>query len=126
MQTLDELKYTKEHEWLKVEGNVATIGITHYAQGELGDIVYVTLPAIGASVFQMAVFGTVEAVKTVSDLYAPVSGKIVAVNDRLAGNPETVNQSPYGDGWMVRMEMTNPAELEALLTPAAYRELIGE
>lgn len=126
MKTLDELRYTKEHEWLKVDGKVATIGVTHYAQGELGDIVYVTLPAPGTAVAQMAVFGTVEAVKTVSDLYAPVSGTILEVNGALAGSPQLVNQSPYGDGWMVRVEMSNPAELESLLSPAAYRELIGE
>lgn len=126
MKTLDALNYTKEHEWLRVEGKVATIGITHYAQGELGDIVYVTLPEVGTSVFQMAIFGNVEAVKTVSELYAPVSGKIVAVNGDLATKPELVNQAPYGEGWMVKLEMSNPAELDALLSPAAYRELIGE
>lgn len=126
MKTLDDLKYTKEHEWLRVEGKVATIGITHYAQGELGDVVYVTLPSVGATIDHLAAFGTVEAVKTVSDLYAPVSGRIVAVNTTLAGAPETVNRSPYDDGWMIQVEMSNPSELEALLTPAAYRELIGE
>lgn len=126
MKTLDSLKYTKEHEWVKVEGNKATIGVTHYAVGELGDIVYVTLPAVGAAVAQMAVFGTVEAVKTVSDLYSPVTGKVVAVNGALAERPEVVNQSPYDEGWMIQVEFSNPSELEALLTPGAYRELIGE
>lgn len=126
MKTLDSLKYTKEHEWVKVEGNKATIGVTHYAAGELGDIVYVTLPAVGAAVAQMAVFGTVEAVKTVSDLYAPVTGKVVAVNGALAERPEVVNNSPYDEGWMIQVEFSNPSELEALLTPGAYRDLIGE
>ena len=122
----DSLRYTKEHEWIRVDGNVATIGITDYAQGELGDIVYVTLPAEGSDIRQMAAFGTVEAVKTVSDLYAPVSGKIASVNARLNDAPDTVNKSPYDDGWMIKVEMSNPADLESLLTPAAYKELLGQ
>jgi glycine cleavage system H protein len=124
--TPDSLRYTKEHEWIRVDGNVATIGITDYAQGELGDIVYVTLPAAGTALAQMAVFGTVEAVKTVSDLYAPVSGKVVEVNSGLNDAPDAVNRSPYDEGWMIRVEMSNPAELDALLTPAAYRDTIGQ
>lgn len=124
--TPDDLKYTKEHEWVRVDGTLATIGITDYAQHELGDIVFVTLPAAGSDARQMAVFGTVEAVKTVSDLFAPVSGKVKEVNAALANNPELVNKDPFGDGWMIRIEMTHASELDALLTPKAYRELIGE
>ncbi len=124
--TPDDLKYTREHEWVRVEGRTATIGITDYAQHELGDIVFVTLPAAGSDTRQMAVFGTVEAVKTVSDLFAPVSGKVAEVNAALANNPELVNQEPFGKGWMIRIEMTDASELDALLTPKAYRELIGE
>jgi len=123
--TPDTLRYTKEHEWIRVDGDVATIGITDYAQGELGDIVYVTLPAKDADVRQMAAFGTVEAVKTVSDLYAPVSGTIIDVNTALNDAPDRVNKSPFDGGWMIKVRMSNPAELEGLLTPAAYRELIG-
>ncbi len=124
--TPDTLRYTKEHEWIRVEGDVATIGITEYAQGELGDIVYVTLPAKDTDVRQMSAFGTVEAVKTVSDLYAPVSGTIVDVNMALNDAPDTVNKSPFEGGWMIKVRMSNPAELEGLMTPAAYRELIGQ
>jgi glycine cleavage system H protein len=124
--TPDSLRYTKEHEWIRVEGNIATIGITDYAQGELGDVVYVTLPTPGTTLAQMAVFGTVEAVKTVSDLYAPVSGKVTEVNSALNDAPDAVNRSPYDDGWMIRVEMSNPAELESLLTPAAYKATIGQ
>ena len=124
--TPDTLRYTKEHEWIRVDGDVATIGITEYAQGELGDIVYVTLPAKETEVRQMAAFGTVEAVKTVSDLYAPVSGTIVDVNAGLNDAPDTVNKSPFEEGWMIKVRMSNPAELEGLMTPAAYRELIGQ
>lgn len=124
--TPDTLRYTKEHEWIRVDGDVATIGITEYAQGELGDIVYVTLPAKETEVRQMAAFGTVEAVKTVSDLYAPVSGTIIDVNAGLNDAPDTVNKSPFEDGWMIKVRMSNPAELEGLMTPAAYRELIGQ
>jgi len=124
--TPDTLRYTKEHEWIRVDGDVATIGITEYAQGELGDIVYVTLPAKDGEVRQMAAFGTVEAVKTVSDLYAPVSGTIIDVNAALNDAPDTVNKSPFEDGWMIKVRMSNPSELDGLMTPAAYRELIGQ
>jgi glycine cleavage system H protein len=126
MNTPDTLRYTREHEWIRIEGTTATIGITDYAQGELGDVVFVTLPAVGAEVRQMAVFGTVEAVKTVSDLYAPVGGKVVAVNKELETAPDKVNRSPYDEGWMIRIEMSNPAEVEELLAPAAYRQLLGQ
>jgi glycine cleavage system H protein len=126
MTVPEGLKYTKEHEWVRVEGNVATIGITDYAQGELGDIVFITLPAAGSHVRQMAVFGTVEAVKTVSDLYSPVTGTVVEVNGVLSDRPETANEFPYEEGWMIRVELRDPGELDALLTAASYRELIGK
>ncbi len=121
-----ELKYSKEHEWVKVEGNQVRIGITHFAQDELGDIVFVELPEVGAEVKANETFGTVESVKTVSDLFAPVSGKVVAVNESLADAPETVNSSPYGDGWMIVVEMANPDELNDLLDAAAYEKHISE
>jgi glycine cleavage system H protein len=126
MTTPDSLKYTKEHEWIRLDGKIATIGITEYAQRELGDIVYVTLPGPGTPVRQMAVFGTVEAVKTVSDLYAPVTGKVTEINESLSANPELVNSSPYENGWMIRVELSDPSELEALLSATTYREQIGE
>lgn len=126
MTTPGNLRYTKEHEWIRTEGKTAIIGITDYAQHELGDIVYVTLPQTGNPVRAGAVFGTVEAVKTVSDLYAPVSGKTTAINEALSANPELVNGSPYENGWMIKVEMTDPAEVEALLTAEDYKKLIGE
>ena len=126
MTTPDSLKYTKEHEWIRIEGKTATIGITDYAQHELGDIVYVTLPEPGAPVRQMAVFGTVEAVKTVSDLFSPVSGKVVEVNHALQATPELVNSSPYENGWMIKVEMADLNEVEGLLSAQAYRQQIGE
>ena len=126
MNIPDNLKYTKDHEWIKVEGNTATIGITDFAQGELGDIVYVDISTVGQEVAQHGVFGTVEAVKTVSDLYMPVRGKVVEFNKSLETAPEKVNQDPYGDGWMVKVEMKNAAEVAGLLTAAQYKELIGK
>ncbi|MCA4900895.1 MAG: glycine cleavage system protein GcvH [Bacteroidota bacterium] len=122
----DSLKYTKDHEWIKVEGNIATIGITDFAQGELGDIVYVDINSVGQEVGQHDVFGTVEAVKTVSDLYMPVAGKVVEFNKSLESAPEKVNSDPYGDGWMVKIEMKDAAQVSALLTAAQYKELIGK
>jgi glycine cleavage system H protein len=119
-----ELKYSKEHEWVRVEGNKAYIGITDFAQSELGDIVFVELPEAGDEIVQNSTFGTVESVKTVSDLYAPVSGKIVEVNEALADSPEKVNESPYGDGWMIIVELKDPNELESLLTAEQYAEVI--
>lgn len=116
-----DLKYSKEHEWVRVEGNQATIGITDFAQDELGDIVYVELPAVGTELVTDSTFGTVESVKTVSDLFAPVSGKVVQVNGALEDTPEKVNESPYQDGWMITVELSNPAELNALLDAAGYR-----
>jgi glycine cleavage system H protein len=122
----DSLKYTKDHEWIKVEGNTATIGITDFAQGELGDIVYVDINSVGQEVGQHDVFGTVEAVKTVSDLYMPVAGKVVEFNKSLESAPEKVNSDPYGDGWMVKIELKDAAQVTALLTAAQYKELIGK
>lgn len=121
-----ELKYTKDHEWIKLEGTLATIGITDFAQGELGDIVYVDITTVGQEVNQHDVFGTVEAVKTVSDLYMPVSGKVIEVNPNLEASPEKVNADPYGEGWMVKVEVKNPADVAALLSADQYKELIGK
>lgn len=120
-----ELKYTKDHEWVRLEGNVATVGITQFAQGELGDIVYVEVETIDETLAKDEVFGTVEAVKTVSDLFLPLSGEIIAFNEALEDVPETVNSDPYGDGWMIKIEMNTPEEVDGLLDAAAYGELIG-
>ncbi|TVP42377.1 MAG: glycine cleavage system protein GcvH [Gemmatimonadales bacterium] len=124
----DDLFYTEEHEYLKAtdEEGVYQVGVTDYAQGELGDIVFLELPAAGDSFSHMETFGTIEAVKAVSDLYAPVSGEVVAVNDALEDDPSLVNSDPYGAGWMVRMRVSDPSELDALMSPDAYRELVGE
>lgn len=119
-----ELKYTKDHEWVKLEGNKATVGITDFAQGELGDIVYVDISTVGQTVAHGEIFGTVEAVKTVSDLYMPVSGKVLEVNPVLDGSPEKVNEDPYGDGWMIKIEVSDQG-IE-LLTADQYKELIGK
>ncbi|MCW5895985.1 MAG: glycine cleavage system protein GcvH [Bacteroidetes bacterium] len=121
-----DLKYTKDHEWLKVDGDTGTIGITDYAQGELGDVVFVELPAIGKAVKAHDSFGTIEAVKAVSDLYAPVSGAILEVNKELEKSPETVNKDPYGAGWMVKIKLSNASELSDLLDATAYKALIGQ
>jgi glycine cleavage system H protein len=126
MQFPDTLKYTKDHEWIKIEGNTATIGITDFAQHELGDIVFVDITAQGKAISAHEVFGTVEAVKTVSDLYSPVSGSITEVNPELEGNPEYVNSDPYGKGWMVKMTIDNMADVDALMDVNAYKLLIGE
>lgn len=123
MSTPDNLKYTKDHEWVSVDGNVATVGITDFAQRELGDIVYVDIPSEGEDLAQEETFGSVEAVKTVSDLFMPVSGKVIEVNGELEDAPESVNQDPYGKGWMVKIEMSAPEELDNLLDAAAYGEL---
>ena len=118
-----DLKYTKDHEWIKVEGNVATVGVTDFAQSQLGDVVFVEIETEGETLDKEEVFGTIEAVKTVSDMFMPVSGKIVAVNEILADAPETVNKDPYGDGWMIRIELSNTAELDELLTADQYKEI---
>ena len=122
----DNLKYTKEHEWIRVEGETGFVGITDYAQGELGDVVFVELPAKGKKVKKGETFGTVEAVKAVSDLYAPVSGEVVEANPMLEKTPELVNKEPYGNGWMIKLRLGNPGELSALLDAKKYRELIGK
>jgi glycine cleavage system H protein len=121
----DNLKYTKDHEWVRIEGNEASIGITEFAQGELGDIVYVEIETAGEELAREEVFGTVEAVKTVSDLFMPVTGKVLEVNPNLESNPEIVNKDPYGEGWMIKVAMANPSEASDLLSAAAYKELIG-
>ena len=126
MNTPNELRYTKEHEWVKVEKNTAVIGITDFAQNELGDIVFVELPEVGDEVSLDQPFGSVESVKTVSELYAPVSGTVVAVNEELSDSPELVNESPYETAWMIKVELSNPSEVEQLLTPDAYKEVISE
>jgi len=119
------LKYTKDHEWIKIEGTVATIGITDFAQGELGDIVYVDISSVGQSLKQHDVFGTVEAVKTVSDLFMPLSGKVSEFNKALEGNPEKVNSDPYGDGWMVKVKISDASQLNELLTADGYAAIAG-
>jgi len=125
MNIPETLRYTKDHEWIKLEGNIATIGITDFAQGELGDIVYVEIETVGKALAAEAVFGTVEAVKTVSDLFLPVSGTITEVNPELANEPELVNTDPYGKGWMVKMTVDHPADVATLLDAAAYQAVIA-
>ncbi|HQX95401.1 MAG: glycine cleavage system protein GcvH [Chitinophagaceae bacterium] len=119
------LRYTKDHEWVSLEGDIATIGITEFAQGELGDIVYVEVDTIGKPLEAGDVFGTVEAVKTVSDLFLPVSGSVTELNPALAGAPELVNTDPYGEGWMVKMKVSNTLDVEALLDAAAYEAVVA-
>jgi glycine cleavage system H protein len=122
----DTLRYTKDHEWIKLEGNVATVGITDFAQRELGDIVFVDIDTVGKKLGSNEIFGTVEAVKTVSDLYLPVAGTVSEVNADLEGNPEYVNNDPYEKGWMIKMEVDSADEVNALMDAAAYRALVGE
>jgi glycine cleavage system H protein len=124
MNIPEGLQYTKDHEWIKIEGAKATVGITDFAQGELGDIVYVDISTVGQEVAQHEIFGTVEAVKTVSDLYMPVAGKVLEVNPVLEASPEKVNEDPYGDGWMIKLELKGAPS--GLLTAAQYKELIGK
>ena len=126
MNIPEGLKYTKDHEWIKVDGTTATVGITDFAQGELGDIVYVDISSVGKEISQHEVFGTVEAVKTVSDLFMPMSGKILEFNKALDSAPEKVNSDPYGDGWMVKIEFRDTKEVSDLLSAAQYKELIGK
>ena len=125
MNIPSELKYTKDHEWVRIEGDVATVGITDFAQGELGDIVYVEVETLDETLDQEEVFGTVEAVKTVSDLFLPLSGEIIEFNNALEDEPEKVNSDPYGEGWMIKVKITNPDELSSLLDSAAYQALVG-
>ncbi len=126
MEFPKDLKYTKEHEWLKVEGNTATVGITDYAQDSLGDVVYVELPSEGGSVTKNEPFGVVESVKAVSDLYSPVSGSVAEVNDAIIDSPEAINEDPYGDAWMIKVEMSNPKEVEDLMSSDEYQKYVEE
>ncbi len=125
MEIKPELKYTKDHEWISIEGDIATIGITDYAQGELGDIVYVEIESLGEQLDKEEIFGSVEAVKTVSDLFLPVSGEITEMNEGLEDNPELINDDPYGEGWIIKMKISDQNELSDLLSADAYKELIG-
>ena len=122
----ENLKYTDQHEWVRIQGDTAAVGITDYAQGELGDIVYVELPSVGSAVVAKKAFGVVEAVKTVSDLFAPVSGQVTAINEALSIDAAIVNKSPYEEGWMIKIKMSNPSELDSLLNPTEYKKLIGK
>ncbi|MBM3187067.1 MAG: glycine cleavage system protein GcvH [Bacteroidetes bacterium] len=119
-----ELKYTKDHEWVKIDGDIATVGITEFAQSELGDIVYVEIETVGETVDQEEVFGSVEAVKTVSDLFMPISGEILEFNENLESNPELVNSDPYGEGWMIKVKITDASQIDSLLDAAAYEGII--
>ncbi len=126
MSIPNNLKYTKEHEWVLVEGNIGTIGVTDYAQGELGDVVFVDIDPAISEIKKSESIGTIEAVKTVSDIFAPFTGKVVEINDELKNNPEVVNSDPYGKGWMIKVEISDAAELSDLLDSGAYQALIGQ
>ncbi len=126
MEFPKDLKYTKEHEWLKVEGNLATVGITDYAQDSLGDVVYVELPQEGGAVTKNEPFGVVESVKAVSDLYSPVSGSVSEVNDAIIDSPEAINEDPYGDAWMIKVEISNRGDLDDLMTADEYQKYVEE
>jgi glycine cleavage system H protein len=125
MDTPEELKYSKDHEWIRVDGDTGTVGITDYAQGELGDVVYVELPSVGDSVGKGESFGTIEAVKAVSELYSPLSGEVVEINESLEGEPALVNQSPYGDGWMIKIRIASTDEISDLMDASSYKEMVG-
>ena len=120
-----DLKYTKDHEWIKIEGKTATVGITHFAQSELGDIVYVDVDTLNETIEKEEVFGSVEAVKTVSDLFMPITGEIIEINEALADEPEKVNTDPYGEGWMIKISISDDSQIDELLSAAEYGELIG-
>lgn len=124
MNLPENLKYTKDHEWVRVEGDVAVVGVTDYAQSQLGDIVYVEIETEGDELDKEEVFGTIEAVKTVSDMYMPISGEVIEVNESLENAPEAVNKDPYGDGWMIKVKIADESQLEELLSAEAYKELI--
>jgi glycine cleavage system H protein len=124
--TLDDRHYSKEHEWARVDGNVATVGITQFATESLGDVVFVDLPEVGSTIEQFSKFGEIESVKAVSDLFSPVSGTITERNDAAIDDPETVNKSPYGDGWLLKIELSTPAELDELMSASAYDQLTAE
>lgn len=125
MEFPENMKYSKDHEWIRVEGDEAYVGITHFAQGELGDIVFVDVDTVGETLDKDEVFGSVEAVKTVSDLFLPVAGEVLEFNEDLEDAPESVNEDPYGKGWMVKIKVTNPAELDTLMDAASYQEMLG-
>lgn len=125
MNIPEDLKYTKDHEWIRVDGNNATVGITEFAQGELGDVVYVDVETAGESLAKEDIFGSIEAVKTVSDLFMPASGTVTEFNGELDGEPELVNKDPYGQGWIIKIALNKPEEVDGLLTAAQYREMIG-
>ncbi|WP_350290311.1 glycine cleavage system protein GcvH [uncultured Croceitalea sp.] len=125
MNIPSELKYTKDHEWVKIDGDVATVGITDFAQGELGDIVYVEVETLDETLDKDEVFGTVEAVKTVSDLFLPLAGEIIEFNESLEDEPEKVNSDPYGDGWMIKIKISDQSQVEGLLSDSDYKELVG-
>jgi glycine cleavage system H protein len=121
----NNLRYTKDHEWIKVDGNIATIGITDFAQGELGDVVFVDVPSVGETLNAEQVFGTVEAVKTVSDLFMPVSGKILELNKGIEPSPDIVNKDPYGEGWLIKVELSDPSQVNKLMDAAAYQSMVA-
>lgn len=125
MNIPSELKYTREHEWIKIEGDTATVGITDFAQGELGDIVFVELPKVGESVQYMKPFGTIEAVKAVSDLFAPISGKIIGVNQALDNDPMIINRDPYQGGWIIKVQVSDKSQIEQLLDPNSYKSILA-
>ena len=120
----DDLKYTKEHEWVKVEGDTATMGVSDYAQRQLGDVVFIELPQVGAQLEQMKAFGVIEAVKAVSDIFSPISGEVTEVNSQLESQSNLINTDPYGEGWIIKIKVKDPAELDALLSPGDYRKLV--
>jgi glycine cleavage system H protein len=122
----EELKYSKEHEWVKIDGDIATVGITDYAQGELGDIVFIELPTVGSTVEFMKPFGTIEAVKAVSDLFSPISGKVTKINTTLEDDASIINSSPYEEGWIIKVKISNPSEIDQLLDSDGYKELVGQ
>ncbi|NIN01278.1 MAG: glycine cleavage system protein GcvH [candidate division Zixibacteria bacterium] len=125
MEIRDGLKYTKEHEWVKLEGEIATVGITDYAQRQLGDVVFVELPGVGTQVEHMKAFGVIEAVKAVSDLFSPVTGEVSEVNSKLESQSNLINSDPYGEGWIIKVKVKNPGQLDALLSSADYRKLVA-
>lgn len=120
-----DLKYTKDHEWIRVEGDTATVGVTDFAQGELGDIVFIEVETVGESLEEGETFGTIEAVKTVSDLFMPVSADVLEFNEQLNSTPELINKDPYGEGWIVKVKIQDPSQLGALLTPESYKDIVG-
>lgn len=125
MNILENLKYTKDHEWVRIEGDEAYIGITDFAQHELGDIVFVDIPSEGSELDQEEVFGSIEAVKTVSDLFMPIGGEVIEFNEKIDADPALINSDPYGDGWIIKVKIANPAQADELLSAAQYKELIG-